>query len=69
MSHHLTITVSPNVFNAYWYGIGEIIEQTPVDASRFTYVVNYGADQYRAQYQADRFASGLYFATVTKVSR
>lgn len=61
----LTVTVAPNVFSAYWYGTGEIIDQTPVDASHFRYVVDYGDDTYRCQYQADRFASGLYFASVT----
>lgn len=66
MRHLLHITVAPNIFNAYWYGTGEIITQTPIDVSRFAYVVDYGADGYRAQYQADRFASGLYFATVTQ---
>lgn len=67
MRHILVVTVAPNIFNAYWYGTGEVIEQTPVDASRFLYRVDYGTDEYRARYQADRFASGLYFASVEAV--
>ena len=68
MRYLLTVTIAPNIFNAYWYGTGEVISQEPVDASRFTYVVDYGTDQFRARYQADRFASGLYFASIAEVS-
>lgn len=52
-------------FNSYWYGHGEIIGQAYLeDQARWETTVDYGDDEYRAQYQAGRFASGLYFAKV-----
>ncbi len=67
----LTVIVpSMDVFENYWYGNGEIVSVYPADTS-FRHMegwievtVNYGDDRYRADYQAGRFASGLYFATV-----
>lgn len=61
-----TLTVSVpdrRTFDAYWYGIGQIYSVTQ-NGYGLTFEIDYGTDQYRAQYQADRFASGLYFATV-----
>lgn len=63
------------VFDAYWYGTGVVVSDEPVDdeALRFNFkggrqiVVDYGTDKYRADYQAGRFGSGLYFAKVDEV--
>lgn len=65
----LTVTVpSFDVFESYWYGNGEIVSVTDSEfAGRIEVVVNYGDDKYRADYQAGRFASGLYFAKVEEV--
>lgn len=70
MRYLLKITVTPKVWNAYWYGAGKIVSQTcvPGPTSMVTYVVDYGEDRMRAQYQCDRFASGLYFGQVEEVA-
>jgi hypothetical protein len=61
----LTVTTpKPSIFEAYWYGVGEILDY---DANTGTWTVDYGSDRYRAQYQADRFWSGLYPASVEAV--
>jgi hypothetical protein len=65
--HILTVTV-PNrrTFDAYWYGVGTVLDVIETAPSRhLTFVVDYGDDGFRAQYQRDRFLSGLYHATVT----
>lgn len=61
----LTVTVPADIFRAYWYGTGEALSAVLGTDGRTAYVVDYGPDQYRCQYQSDRFASGLYFAQVT----
>lgn len=60
----LTVTCGPDTFWAYWYGAGELVgrEVQPNGNTRFT--VDYGDDEYRANYQAGRFASGLIPARV-----
>lgn len=67
----LTVNVpSFDTFESYWYGTGEIVSVKEVDVfgkNMVEVVVNYGADKYRADYQAGRFGSGLYFAKVEKV--
>lgn len=55
------------VFEAYWYGFGEIVSTKPNLPEGWNLVIDYGEDEYRAEYQSARFASGLYFATVEKV--
>ena len=67
----LTVTVPDSrTFNAYWYGTGTVVDVVQTAPSRWlTYVVDYGDDAYRAQYQCDRFASGLYFGAVTGGAR
>lgn len=67
MAYRMTV-MTPNeaVFNAYWYGNGRIIMQGSLDGQLVT-VVDYGDDDFRAEYQAGRFASGLYFAKVEEV--
>lgn len=66
----LTVVVpSRDIFDAYWYGTGEVISDEPAVDVRPEYrriTVNYGDDRYRADYQEGRFASGLYFAQVTE---
>jgi hypothetical protein len=63
----LRVTVpSFNIFEAYWYGHGEIAYVTPTPEGKVIIGVNYGPDEYRANYQAGRFGSGLYAATVTE---
>jgi hypothetical protein len=60
-----TITVpSRRIFEAYWYGYGDILSSAS-DNWGIRYVVNYGTDRYRAECQHARFASGLYFGTLT----
>lgn len=74
IGYKLTVIVpSADVFRAYWYGVGTVtsaepIEPWPYDGSPVRYTVDYGTDRYRCQYQADRFASGLYFAEVKSYS-
>lgn len=58
---------SMEVFKAYWYGVGDCTTVLPTDRG-FQVTVDYGTDRYRAQYQLDRFASGLYFGQVTTYS-
>lgn len=60
--------IAPETFEAYYYGYGEVIavEQGTVPNTS-TYTVDYSDDEYRANYQAGRFASGLYFASVEEV--
>lgn len=63
-------TPTKEVFDAYYYGYGEIASQDVVKGNLGDVVmtsVNYGDDLYRAEYQAGRFASGLYFAEVREV--
>lgn len=66
----LTVTCKQRDFFAYWYGVGTIVLVEPlavsIDNPTMTFVVDYGDDTYRAQYQADRFASGLIFAALTE---
>jgi len=69
--HYLLSVAVPDrrTFDAYWYGIGTILAEIETAPSRWLSVtIDYGDDRYRAQYQADRFASGLYFATVQEVA-
>lgn len=68
----LTVVVPDfDTFENYWYGNGEIVSVGPSEEfggkSKIEVVVNYGDDKYRADYQAGRFASGLYFAKVEEV--
>lgn len=66
-THYVLTVVVPteSVFNAYWYGIGDVISSIfDPYTGQFTYRVDYGDDGYRAGYQAGRFQSGLYFAKV-----
>lgn len=73
MSFKLTVVVpSREVFDAYWYGSGVEVSDEPLDSplrpdTYHQVVVDYGDDFYRADYQAGRFASGLYFAKVEEV--
>lgn len=75
MSFKLTVVVpTREVFDSYWYGSGVEVsdEPDPLDSPLHppTYrkiVIDYGDDFYRADYQAGRFASGLYFAKVEEV--
>jgi hypothetical protein len=69
----LTVTVPDRrVFDSYWYGVGTVLDVVETISMRkpgtLTYTVDYGADRYRAQYQCDRFASGLYFGRVDEVT-
>lgn len=70
--YELTVIVpSADTFNAYWYGVGSVTNAEPIESSGRPYVrytVDYGTDRYRCRYQADRFASGLYFAEVKSYS-
>lgn len=69
MSYRLTVpNVDTRTFYSYWYGSGELEVLPGEFANSFTFVVMYPDDaEFYAQYQADRFASGLYFAKVEKV--
>lgn len=66
--------IEKHIFEAYWYGNGEIesITEGIIPArdgsSTFTYVVNYGDDEYRCRYQDGRFGSGLHFSKVVEMS-
>ena len=61
----LAVTVPDmDVFTAYWYGYGTLESVMPTENGWSIVTVDYGTDSYRAEYQAGRFASGLYFATV-----
>jgi len=63
----MTVTVpSFGVFENYWYGNGEIVGVVEHEGM-VSVEVYYGEDLYRADYQAGRFASGLYFAKVEEV--
>lgn len=63
----LTVMVpTKEVFDAYWYGYGEVVSVDESEDGKVTVVVDYGDDQYHADYQEGRFASGLYFAKVTE---
>lgn len=59
--------VEVDMFYAYWYGNGEVVS---VEESSFpnkkSFTVMYD-NEFLAEYQAGRFASGLYFAKVEKV--
>lgn len=62
---HVTVPTI-DIFNAYWYGTGEILAMVRTAPSgHLAMVVDYGPDQYGCQSQADRFASGSYSARVT----
>ena len=67
-----TITVAvPDMetFKAYWYTYGDVTSVRVQDGGTGLLVtVDYGTDHYRAQYQLDRFASGLYFGTIDEYS-
>lgn len=70
MSYRLTVpNVDTRTFYSYWYGAGDLVSVEDGSApSTFTFIVMYPEDaEFYAQYQADRFASGLYFAKVEKV--
>lgn len=66
----LTVVVpSKSLFDSYYYGYGEVKSVEALDnplrpKESVTVVVDYGDDQYHADYQAGRFWSGLYFAKV-----
>lgn len=66
----LTVVVpSKSLFDSYYYGYGEVKSVDTLNnplrpKESVTVVVDYGDDEYRANYQAGRFASGLYFAKV-----
>lgn len=66
--YKLTVpNVDARTFYSYWYGAGNLVSVT--DGSKpgtQNYEVKY-EEEFYAQYQADRFASGLYFAKVEKV--
>lgn len=65
--YQLTVTTpDKDIFDAYYYGYGEIVRQEIVDNFLET-VIYYGNDAYRCEYQAGRFASGLYFARVEEI--
>jgi hypothetical protein len=62
----LTVTLSSlSIWEAYYYGYGDVLTMHTHPDGTVTVVVNYGTDRYRAECQAARFASGLYFATLT----
>jgi hypothetical protein len=62
--YSLTVKVPDmRVFYAYWYGYGTVESVTATDGGHLV-TVDYDVDGLRAECQADRFASGLYFATV-----
>jgi len=61
-------TPSTQIFEAYYYGYGEVVEQYELDSPGVYYgwrtVVDYGDDDYHAKYQQGRFQSGLYHAEI-----
>lgn len=64
-TYKLVVTVpDERTFNAYWYGYGCVVDIAREDESSWQVTVDYGTDKYRADYQAGRFWSGLYFAQV-----
>lgn len=68
--YRLTVpNVDTRTFYSYWYGAGELTEVIEGSVpNTFTFTVLYPEDaEFYAQYQADRFASGLYFAKVEHV--
>lgn len=70
MAFKLTVpNVDTRTFYSYWYGAGELADVSPGSTpDTFTFTVLYPEDaEYYAQYQADRFGSGLYFAKVEEV--
>lgn len=66
--YKLTVpNIDPKVFSSYWYGSGSLeSEEEGSKPNTYTFTVLY-EDEYYARYQAERFASGLYFAKVEKV--
>lgn len=66
--YRLTVpNVDTRTFYSYWYGAGELLDVVEGSVpNTFTFTVLY-PEEYYAHYQADRFASGLYFAKVEKV--
>lgn len=72
MAFEMTVKCQYRDFYAYWYGVGEIVAFSeegalPPGKPLYTFVVNYGDDRYLANYQADRFSSGLIFSKVEEV--
>lgn len=63
----MTVTCTPRDFDAYWYGHGQAISLGTGPDGRVIYEVNYGEDEYRAEYQAGRFWSGLMPAKVEQI--
>lgn len=63
----LTITL-PNhrIWDAYHYGSAQSVEVADLPDGRTVFRADYGDNSYLANYQNDRFASGLYFGTVTQ---
>lgn len=68
MSIYLVVnTPTKEVFDSYYYGYGEIVSQDIIHGNTGQVVftsIDYGDDRWHANYQANRFASGLYFAEV-----
>lgn len=66
--YFLTVfTPNKEIFETYYYGYGKVISQEILEPGAVKTVVDYGDDQYRCDYQAGRFASGLYHAEVEKM--
>lgn len=59
-------TPNQEIFDSYYYGYGNVLSQELRNGYLVT-LVDYGKDMYRAEYQAGRFASGLYRAEVFEV--
>lgn len=65
--YKLTVpNVDTRTFYSCWYGAGTLEVLPSERPDTHTFVVLY-EDEFHAQYQADRFASGLYFAKVETV--
>ena len=62
----IVYTPDENIFNSYYYGYGKVVSQETmvmVDGGRTVCtMVDYGDDKFHANYQRDRFQSGLYHA-------
>lgn len=60
MGIRLTVlTKDKEVFDAYYYGYGTVIEQDLIMPGEWQTVIDYGDDHYHAEYQQGRFHSGL----------
>lgn len=57
--YSLEVLCSTRDFYAYWYETGELVDVEPDFDDKFVFTVEYAEDKYRAEYQRDRFWSGL----------